>query len=39
MEGIDKAMLRKWYSDKLDQIMNKKTKVHIGHKDILIFKK
>ena len=39
MEGIDKSMLRKWYSDKLDQIMNKKTKAHIGHKDILIFKK
>ena len=39
MEGIDRSMLRLWYSEKLDQILNKKIKVHVGHKDLLIFKK
>ena len=38
MDGIDRTMLRQWYSDKCKSIEQKKIKLLVGHKDILIHK-
>ena len=39
MDGIDRPMLRRWHYDKIDSISNKKIKVQVGHKDLLLYKK
>ncbi len=39
MEGIDKDILRKWFSEKKNDIENKSIKLYVGHQDILISKK
>ncbi len=38
MDGIDRTMLRQWHSDKCKSIEQKKIKLLVGHKDILIHK-
>ena len=39
MDGIDRSMLRHWYTQKIDSISNKTIKVQVGHKDLLLYKK
>ena len=36
MEGIDRSMLSEWYLSKKESIGQKKLKLCVGHKDILI---
>ncbi len=38
MDGIDKDILRQWYEEKIKDIENKKIRLCVGHKDILIYK-
>ena len=36
LDQVDMDILKKWYLDKMNSLTNKKVRVHVGHKDILI---
>ena len=36
LDQVDMDILKKWYLDKRNSLTNKKVRVHVGHKDILI---